>query len=304
MKRRTIYKIIEKEGIALHSGKISKIRFLPSENGIIFYNTLRDKNKNFPIKISPFEVINTSYATVIGRNYPIQTVEHVLAALHGLNITDIEIEIFGDEPPVFDGSSKYFVEILLEAGLKDLEYEISPITLNYPVWVINNDSYLIAIPSDIFEITYSIDFTEKSKVLGFQHVNFKIDEDTFIKNIANARTFGFLEEIEWLRSNNLALGGSLDNSIVYHKDGIVNGNLRYHNEAVRHKVLDLIGDIYLLGKPIKAHIFAHKAGHKLDVELTKNIYTMIKEEITATKLIQLRNEFKKISEQLKLNIEI
>lgn len=305
MKRRTILNEIEKEGIALHSGKLSKIKFIPSNNGgIRFFNTLRDKEKKYPIEISPFEVINTSYATVIGRNYPIQTIEHILAALHGLNITDLDIEVYGDEPPIFDGSANIFVQMILESGICELNDEIDSITLKYPVWAINNDSYLIAIPSDFFEITYSIDFSEKSEYLGFQHAYYKIDEDSFIKNISNARTFGFLEEIEWLRANNLALGGSLENSIVYHKNGIVNDNLRYPNEAIRHKILDLIGDIYLLGRPIKAHIFAHKAGHKLDVELAKNIFLMIKEELTTNKLLEIKDEFKKISEKLNLNINI
>jgi len=194
MKRKTIANTIEKEGVGLHSGKKTKVKFLPSENGIRFFNTLRDREKKFPIKVSPFEVVNTSYATVIGRDFPIQTVEHILAALHGLNITDIDIEIYGDEPPVFDGSAKVFVEMLLEAKIIELNDNIEKIMLNFPVWAINNDSYIIAIPSDRFEITYSIDFSEKSEIIGFQYANFIIDQNSFIKEIANARTFGFLEE--------------------------------------------------------------------------------------------------------------
>ncbi len=302
MLKRTIRKEISRTGIGLHSGEFSKITFKPNNNGIIFYNTFRDKERKHPIKASPFEVVNTSYATVIGSHFPIQTVEHILSALHALYITDITIEIEADEPPVFDGSSYTFIELLREAGIKELDEEVDVININYPIWYKKDDLYIIGLPSDKFEVTYSIDFAKRSKAVGRQSYHLEFTSENYITEISRARTFGFYEDITWLKNNNLALGGSLENSLVYSGDELLNDELRYEDEAVRHKMLDLIGDIYLLGNPIKGHIIAHKAGHAADVEFAKKLLNAYRTDISIKKLNEIEQRFESIINELKITI--
>lgn len=304
IKRKTIKNTIIRKGVALHTGQMSKIIMRPGNNGIIFYNIKRDKKREHQIKISPFAVSNTSFATTIGKELHIYTVEHILSALHALHITDVEIDIEGDEPPIFDGSSYYFVEMIKEAGIYELEGYIEPIKINFPIWYIENDVYIIGLPSDKFEITYSIDFTKKSKILGAQNAHIIINRENYVKEISRARTFGFLEEIEWMKQNNLALGGSLNNALVYSKNGILNDEIRFEDEAVRHKILDLIGDLYITGIPIIGHIIAHKAGHTSDIAFTKKLYLTRNIDLTTKKLHMIQHQFEEISKNLHLPIEM
>lgn len=304
MKRRTIAKITSRQGISLHSGNISKITFIPSNHkkGILFYNTLRDPYKIQPLPISPFIVSNTVFATVIGDSISIKTVEHILSALAALSITDLIIEIDGDEPPVLDGSAYNFLEMLREAGCVETDEEIEPLRIEYPIWIIDGDKYIFAVPANEYAITYSIDFSQKSTVLKSQAAHFKITEQVYAQEIARARTFGFAEDIEWLKKNNLALGGSFENALIYSKEGLLNEEIRFSDEAVRHKILDLIGDMYLLGKPIQGHIIAHKAGHTLDTVFAKKLYWHEHYKASGQKVDTIIKEFKNLSQQLQIPV--
>lgn len=300
-KRKTIKNIINRSGKALHNGQLSRITLKPGNNGIVFYNIKRDKKKKFPLKINPFIVTSTSFATTIGKNPHINTVEHLLSALHALHITDLEVEVDGDELPIFDGSSYYYIQMIREAGILELDDYIEPIKINFPIWYIENDVYIIGLPSDKFEITYSIDFTQKSKILGAQNAHLIINEENYIKEISRARTFGFLEDFNAMKKKNHALGGSLENVLVYSKKSILNEEIRFNNEAVRHKMLDMIGDLYTTGIPIIGHIIAHKAGHTSDIAFAKKLYLVRNIEITSRKLHKIEHKFEEILKNLHIS---
>ncbi|HQM89668.1 MAG TPA: UDP-3-O-acyl-N-acetylglucosamine deacetylase [Exilispira sp.] len=303
MKRKTITKAITREGVTLHSGNSSSITFRPSyfRRGILFYNTQRDPYKLHPIPLSPFIVSNTSFSTAIGNDYRIYTIEHILAALQAMEISDIIIEVEGDEVPVFDGSSYCFIEMLREAQIEELDEEITPYIIKYPIWVYSEDKYIIGMPSSQFSITYSIDFSSKSDLLPYQVAYFNITSDIFIREISRARTFGFLEDYENMKQNNLARGGSLDNALIYTRESILNDEIRYSNEALRHKILDLIGDLYLLGKPVVGHIIAHKAGHSLDVQFAKKFFWHEKANESSENIKRILKDFDELSSKLKLS---
>lgn len=304
MKRKTIKKPITRSGISIHSGESTSVTFRPSSynKGIIFYNISKDPYKLYPIPLSPFIVKSTLNSTSIGLKNTIHTVEHLLSALSMLYISDLIIEIDGDEIPIFDGSAYCFVDMIKEAGIQELEEDQDILKIKYPTWIISDDKYIIAIPSNKFSITYSIDFSSKSQMLPYQVIYLTLDSETYIKEISRARTFGFLEDIEKLKSNNLALGASLDNALVYTKEGILNNELRYQNEAIRHKILDLIGDLYLLGRPIEGHIIAHKAGHNLDVQFAKKLYWEEINKSNEDNIKRILSEFEDISNKLKITI--
>ncbi|MFN3411036.1 MAG: UDP-3-O-acyl-N-acetylglucosamine deacetylase [Exilispira sp.] len=304
MKRKTIKKPITRSGISIHSGKITALTFKPSfyNKGIIFYNTLKDPYRLYPIPLSPFVVTKTNNSTCIGLKNTINTVEHLLSALFAFHISDLIIEVEGDEIPIFDGSAYYFIEMIREAGIKELEENQNVLKINYPIWVISDDKYIIAMPSSKFSITYSIDFSSKTNLLPYQVIYLTLDADTYIKEVSRARTFGFLEDIEYLKNNNLALGGSLENALIYTREGILNKDIRYHDEAIRHKVLDLVGDLYLLSRPIEGHIIAHKAGHSLDVQFAKKLYWAEFNKSSEENIKKIIDDFEKLTNKLKISI--
>lgn len=304
MKRRTIKKPITRKGISIHNGKYSSITCIPSyyNKGIIFYNISKDPYKLYPIPLSPFVVSNTNNSTSIGLKNSIQTVEHLLSALSMFHISDLIIEVDGDEIPILDGSAYCFIDMIREAGIEELDEEQEIIKIEYPTWIISDDKYIIAMPSSKFSITYSIDFSSKTQLLPYQVIYLSLDTDTYISEISRARTFGFLEDIEHLKNSNLALGGSLENALIYTKEGILNKETRYNNEAIRHKILDLIGDLYLLGRPILGHIIAHKAGHNLDVQFAKKLYWNDINKSSTENIKKIIKEFEDISSKFKIII--
>ena len=305
MKRKTLKKTITRSGISIHNGKICSLTCRPSyyNKGIIFYNVAKDPYKLYPIPLSVFAVASTNNSTSLGIKNTINTVEHLLSALSMFYISDLIVEVDGDEIPILDGSAYSFVEMIKEAGIEELEEEQEILKITYPIWIVSDDKYIIAMPSSKFSITYSIDFSSKSQLLPYQVVYLTLDTDTYIKEISRARTFGFLEDIEHLKNNNLALGGSLDNALIFTKEGILNKETRYQNEAIRHKILDLIGDLYLLGRPIEGHIIAHKAGHNLDVSFAKKIYWNEINKENTQNIQKILDDFENISNRLKISIK-
>ncbi len=262
MQRKTIAKEITISGIGLHKGQPISLQLLPSANGIIF------EREGVSIPASPASVVDTRLNTTLGRDdQTIATVEHMMAALWGLGLTDITIKVSGDEMPAMDGSAKLFTEQIQAAGLKDLDGKLAPIMIKDTLRVEMNDAWVEITPGD-FAIDYRIIFPEAA--IGEQHYHF--DGRDFGRLIAPARTFGRLSDVEKMRSMGLSLGGSLDNAIVIDEDKIMNPEgLRFEDEFVRHKVLDILGDLWILGRPLQGSIRAFKANHMLHCQLAAKI---------------------------------
>ena len=277
MKRKTIKNTIEISGIGLHKGEEIKLTLKPSENnderGIIF-KRIDVSGKNNVIKIDYRNLFDLERGTNIRNedDVKVHTIEHFLSSLSITGVTDILVEISGNELPILDGSSIGFVEKLLEAGIVELNEEIEPVVITEPVIFSDEKAgkYVMALPYDGFKISYTIDFNHS--FLKSQYYELEVNLENYIENIAKCRTFAFDYEIDFLKKNNLALGGSLENAVVVGADGPLNPEgLRYSDEFVRHKILDIIGDLYVLGTPIKAHIIAIKAGHYVNSRLTEMI---------------------------------
>ena len=277
MKRKTIKNIIEISGIGLHKGEEIKLTLKPSENnderGIIF-KRIDVSGKNNVIKVDYRNLFDLERGTNIRNedDVKVHTIEHFLSSLSITGVTDILVEISGNELPILDGSSAGFVEKLLEAGIVELNEEIEPVVITEPVIFSDEKAgkYVMALPYDGFKISYTIDFNHS--FLKSQYYELEVNLENYIENIAKCRTFAFDYEIDFLKKNNLALGGSLENAVVVGADGPLNPEgLRYPDEFVRHKILDIIGDLYVLGTPIKAHIIAIKAGHYVNSRLTEMI---------------------------------
>ena len=277
MKRKTIKNSVEILGIGLHKGEEIKLTLKPSENnderGIIF-KRIDVSGKNNVIKVDYRNLFDLERGTNIRNedDVKVHTIEHFLSSLSIAGVTDILVEISGNELPILDGSSAGFVEKLLEAGIVELNEEIEPVVITEPVIFSDEKAgkYVMALPYDGFKISYTIDFNHS--FLKSQYYELEVNLENYMENIAKCRTFAFDYEIDFLKKNNLALGGSLENAVVVGAEGPLNPEgLRYPDEFVRHKILDIIGDLYVLGTPIKAHIIAIKAGHYVNSRLTEMI---------------------------------
>jgi len=275
MKRKTIKNQVEINGIGLHKGKQIKMVLKPTskKTGIVF-ERVDVCDKNNIIKVNYKNLFDLERGTNIQNEdgVKLHTIEHFMSTLSVCGITDVFVEIEGNEMPILDGSSIRFVEKIKSAGVLELEEEIEPLIITEPVIFSDekNGKYVLALPYDGFKISYTIDFNHT--FLKSEYFEFEVNLENYEKEIASCRTFAFDYEIDFLKKNNLALGGSLDNAIVIGKDGPLNPEgLRYENEFVRHKILDIIGDLYVLGTPIKAHIIAIKAGHFINAKLTEMI---------------------------------
>ncbi len=268
-KQRTLCSPIKASGIGLHTGRKVEIELNPAKenSGIVFYR----EDKDVEIQLSEKSVVDTQLATTIGKDgVVIKTVEHLLSTLFALRIDNIFIKLKGDEIPIMDGSSAPWVYLIKTAGIVEQEAYKKTIIVKKPVKIKENGKFAALIPSNQFEISYSISFS--NTFIGKQRMDLPINENTFIKEISKARTFGFLKDIEYLQSHNLALGGSLDNAVVVDEYGIVNEDpLRYEDEFVRHKILDAIGDLSILGLDMKGKYIAYKSGHNLNNKLLRKL---------------------------------
>ena len=278
MKRKTIKNTIEISGIGLHKGEEIKLALKSNgqesgEQGIIF-KRVDVAGKNNIVKVDYRNLFDLERGTNIRNedDVKVHTIEHFLSVLSVTGITDILVEISGNELPILDGSSAGFVEKLLEAEIVELESEIEPVVIKEPVIFSDEKAgkYVMALPYDNFKISYTIDFNHS--FLKSQYFEIEVNLENYMENIARCRTFAFDYEIEFLKKNNLALGGSLENAVVVGADGPLNPEgIRYPDEFVRHKILDIVGDLYVLGRPLQAHIIAIKAGHYVNSRLTEMI---------------------------------
>ncbi|BCD67574.1 UDP-3-O-acyl-N-acetylglucosamine deacetylase [Nitratiruptor sp. YY09-18] len=266
MKQRTIKKPVEIVGIGLHKGVPVRMRLEPAQenSGITFYR----KDKKRYIKLSPANVVDTKMATVIGnKDALISTIEHLMSAVYSYGIDNLLIILDNDEVPIMDGSAISYCMLLDEAGIAEQKALKKVMKITAPVEIREGNKYVKLEPSESFTLDFTIDFSHP--VIGKEHMVFDFSTKEYIKEIAKARTFGFLHEVQYLRSIGLALGGSLENAIVLDDKKVLNSEgLRYSDEFVRHKILDAIGDLSLLGMPLMGRYEAFAGSHKLNHQLT------------------------------------
>ncbi len=261
--QRTIKNATHCEGIGLHTGKKVRmsLRPAPVDAGVIFR---RADLGGTEIKAVAANTAATSYATTLCDNgASVKTVEHLLATLAGLGIDNVSVEIDAEEVPVMDGSAAPFAKLIADAGTLTQERPRPMLKVTKPVFVREGNKQIAVWPSDKPSISYFIDFNHP--MLKEQSLHFPVSEEGFLSEIADARTFGFMSDVQALWANGLAMGGSMDNAVILGEKTVLNKEgLRHKDEFVRHKILDLIGDLSLAGMPILGHIVAHKSGHGLN----------------------------------------
>jgi UDP-3-O-[3-hydroxymyristoyl] N-acetylglucosamine deacetylase len=267
MYQKTIRQPVGLSGIGLHSGKPVDLRIAPAppNSGIVFHAFGHPE----PIPAAPESVVDSHYATTVGRNGTrIQTVEHLMAAAAGLGIDNLDVTVDGAEIPAVDGSAKPFVALLNSAGRTTQSAQRRPIVIPRPIHAGGGGRWIQIVPADVFRISYTLD--HEHPVIGTLALSCVPTERMFVEDFAPARTYGFLKDLGQLRRNGLARGGSLENAVVVGQRGVLN-RLRYRDEFVRHKILDLIGDLALLGRPVVGHVIARNAGHDLNFQLVLGI---------------------------------
>lgn len=269
-KQHTIAKEASFSGIGLHTGNLATVTFKPAppDSGVTFYRV--DLPGRPEIKAEVDKVIDVSRGTTLGQDgVEVHSVEHVLAAVVGAGIDNLDIELDGNENPLGDGSSMPYIEVINAVGRQEQDAERKFVKVEEPVYYRNGDVMLTILPAEDLRITMTIAFDHVA--IGTQYASFTITPEIFTEEISSARTFCFLREVKMLQEQGLIRGGTLENAVVVGDESILNDDLRYPDEMVRHKILDLLGDTFLIGRPIKGHIIAVKSGHATHVEFTKQI---------------------------------
>jgi UDP-3-O-[3-hydroxymyristoyl] N-acetylglucosamine deacetylase len=267
--QRTLKRSLSCAGIGLHSGKKVNLSLKPAPAGTgIRFRRTDLGGVEIPARVSHVGAV--AYATQLKLGEArVETVEHLLAALASTRIDNAFIELNTPEVPIMDGSSAPFIYLVQEAGVRTLAEPRKYLKVTRPVTLTRGDKQIALFPSDHFKVSYTIGFDHP--LLRHQARTIVLTEDSFIEDIAPARTFTFLKEVEMLRQNGLALGGSLDNAIVISDTGVLNSSLRFEDEFVRHKILDLIGDFALLGHQVIAHAVVHRGGHALHTAMAAQL---------------------------------
>ena len=264
MLQTTIHKSVRCTGIGLHSGKQVELVLRPAaeDTGILF--SLRNGSGSTFLTPAPSLVVGTGLATVLGNGREtVATVEHLLATVSGMGIDNIHIEVTGKELPIMDGSAASFVYLLKQAGVRKLSKPRQVLAIKKNVEFEQDGKFIKAAPHNGFHIDYTIEFAHP--LIGTQRMELEITPDNFVKEVAKARTFGFLKEVDYLHANGLALGGTLDNAVVLDEYGVLNAEgLRFKDEFVRHKMLDFIGDMAVLGAPVQGHFEVFASGHAMN----------------------------------------
>ena len=278
--QRTLKRSLSCAGIGLHSGKKVNLSLKPAPAGTgIRFRRTDLGGVEIPARVSHVGAV--AYATQLKLGEArVETVEHLLAALASTRIDNAFIELNTPEVPIMDGSSAPFIYLVQEAGVRTLAEPRKYLKVTRPVTLTRGDKQIALFPSDHFKVSYTIGFDHP--LLRHQTRTIVVTEDSFIEDIAPARTFTFLKEVEMLRQNGLALGGSLENAIVLGETGVLNNALRFEDEFVRHKILDAVGDLALVGYPVIGHLVAHRAGHALHTEFAAKIL----EETHAWRLVE------------------
>jgi UDP-3-O-[3-hydroxymyristoyl] N-acetylglucosamine deacetylase len=265
----TIQRPAEIEGVGLHTAVRCRLRFLPApaNTGIVFRRT---DLENFEIEAQVRNVARVSYATSLMRQgVLLSTTEHVLAALYSCGIDNVYVEVDALELPILDGSSKPFIDMLSRTGTRRLRRPRKYLRVLKPLEFADGDRRIGIYPCDQFRVHCFVEY--KHPLVGPQEVEMDVDRESFSRELAPARTFGFMKDFPGLRAMGLIRGGSFENAIVLDDNKIQNGPLRFQDEFGRHKALDLIGDLALVGRPLKALVVAHKAGHALHTQLVTRL---------------------------------
>ncbi|WP_113907088.1 UDP-3-O-acyl-N-acetylglucosamine deacetylase [Aliidiomarina celeris] len=267
IKQRTIKEAVATTGVGLHKGNKVNLVMRPAapDTGIVFRRT--DLEPVVEIKASPKLVRDTRMCTCLinDQNIRISTVEHLLAAIAAMGIDNLYVEVDSHEIPIMDGSSHPFIYLLQTAGVKEQSKAKRFVRVKKPVRVEEGDKWAELLPHNGFKIDFAIDFNHPAIADTNQMVSMDFSTQNFVRDISRARTFGFMSDIELLRANNLALGGSMDNAVVLDEFRVLNKDgLRYDDEFVKHKVLDAVGDLYMGGHSILGHLRAFKSGHALN----------------------------------------
>jgi len=269
-KQTTLASTVEARGIGLHTAVPVQVRLLPAppDTGYVF---LRTDLGGFEIPATVESVAHCSYATTLMRTgVMLSTVEHLLSALRGCGVDNAYIEVDNLEVPIMDGSAEAFAEMIESAGLAEQPLARRALQVREKVSATAGNRSITIEPADAYEIDCIIDFPHP--LIGIQHRSITLDNGSFARDIASARTFGFIEEVEALRRANLIRGGSLDNAIVLTRHGMLNETgLRFSDEFVRHKILDIVGDLALLGMTILGHVKAERSGHLLHAALMSSL---------------------------------
>ncbi len=261
----TIKKEISFSGVGVHSGQDVGCLLKPSNSGKILFSV--KNGRNFEIGIDPFRVESSFSSILTDGTRKVYTIEHLLSALYVFGIDSIDIELQGSEIPILDGSALPIANALKEAGIQTLPQKKTYLKVTKPFVVREENASISVDPDEKFRISYTIEFDHPA--IQKQTFDVVVDEKSYLQEIAPARTFGFLKDVEKLWVRGLALGGSLQNAIVLDEKGVVNGPLRYDDEFVRHKIIDLIGDLSLAGHPLIGHVCAYKAGHSLHIKAVR-----------------------------------
>jgi len=271
LKQRTLKNVIRATGLGLHTGEKVELTLRPAavDTGIVFRRV--DLGRPVEIKATPFNVGDTRLSTtLVAGDVKVSTVEHLLAAFAGLGIDNAYVDLGAAEVPIMDGSAAPFVFLLQSAGVEEQGRPKRFIRIKRPIEVRDGDKLARFTPYNGFKVEFSIDFDHPAFHARANQAAIDFSTSSFVRELSRARTFGFLREIEALRQQNLALGGSLDNAVVVDEYRVLNeGGLRYEDEFVRHKILDAIGDLYLLGHTLIGAFRGHKSGHALNNRLLR-----------------------------------
>lgn len=269
IRQHTLKNLIRASGVGLHTGErvVMTLRPAAVDTGVVFRRV--DLPVPVDIIVNAEQVGDTRLCSTLDNGQAtVATVEHLMSALAGLGIDNVYVDIDGPEVPIMDGSASSFVFLLQSAGIESQNAARKFVRIKKTVEVIDGDKRVRFEPFDGFKIQFTIDFKHPVFEKSGQEITLDFAETSYIKEVSRARTFGFMQEVEWLRANGLALGGSLDNAIVMDEFRVLNADgLRYADEFVKHKVLDAVGDFYLAGHPLLGSIAAYKSGHGLNNKL-------------------------------------
>jgi UDP-3-O-[3-hydroxymyristoyl] N-acetylglucosamine deacetylase len=269
--QKTVKDKITFSGIGLHSGMDVTMTLRPADagTGVVFHRI--DLSPAVSIEAKAGNVVNTRLSTTIGKGGAVvSTIEHLMAALSGCGVDNVHVDITGAEVPIMDGSAAPFVEGIKAVGTRTLSRSKKFLVIKKPITIVDGDKKISIIPSRYFRISFDMRFNHP--VVSNQFRSMKFSDEVFSRDYAAARTFGFLIEVETLKANGLARGGSLDNAVVIGDDGILNeGGLRFSDEFVRHKIMDSVGDLSLAGYSLVGHVKAYKSGHDLNHKLVTEI---------------------------------
>ncbi|MDC9728649.1 MAG: UDP-3-O-acyl-N-acetylglucosamine deacetylase [Methyloprofundus sp.] len=271
IKQRTLKNTIRATGVGLHTGDKIYLTLHPAaENTGIKFRRV-DLDEPVTIDATPYMVGETVLSTTLVKDgVKVSTIEHLLSAMAGLGVDNALIDVSAAEVPIMDGSAGPFVFLLQSAGVKEQSAPKQYIKIKREIKVTDGDKWAAFLPMDGFKVTFTIDFEHPAFEDDVKTATMDFSSTTFVREVSRARTFGFMKDIEFLRENNLALGGSLDNAIVIDDDKIINeGGLRYADEFVKHKMLDAIGDLYLLGHSLIGEYQGYKSGHGLNNQLLR-----------------------------------